>query len=63
MYYLLRALYGLRDLPLFWQKELTKKLKELGFKPVSYEPYCFIKGLILLFFYVNDMVVAFPKEA
>ena len=34
---LLRALYGLRQSPLLWLKDLTSTLMELGLRPVSEE--------------------------
>ena len=57
-----KALYGLRKSPLLWQRELTKTLRSIGFEAVPYEPCCFIKDRILLFFYVDDIVVAFRKR-
>jgi len=60
--HLLKAMYGLRESPLLWQKELTGTLERLGFSPVPHEPCCFTKNGILIFFYVDDMVVAYRKE-
>jgi hypothetical protein len=57
-----KALYGLRSSPLLWQKMLTNTLKELGFKTIPHEPCCMIKGGILIFFYVDDIVLAYRKE-
>lgn len=57
-----RALYGLRISPLLWQRELTKYLKELGFKQVPHEPCCMIKGGIIFFFYVDDIIIAYRKQ-
>ena len=58
-----KALYGLRKSPLLWQKELTGTLKSLGFKLVPHEPCCLTKNGIIVFFYVDDMVFAFPRRA
>jgi gamma-glutamylcyclotransferase (GGCT)/AIG2-like uncharacterized protein YtfP len=57
-----RALYGLRISPLLWQRELTRTLHELGFESVPHEPCCFSKDGILLFFYVDDIVLACSKS-
>jgi hypothetical protein len=57
-----KALYGLRRSPLLWQRELTQALRKLGLEPVPHEPCCFIKGGIIIFFYVDDIVIAFRKH-
>ncbi|OAQ57457.2 polyprotein [Pochonia chlamydosporia 170] len=56
-----RALYGLRCSPLLWQKELTNTLEELGFEKVPHEPCCMMKNGIIIFFYVDDIVLAYKK--
>ncbi|KAI1507250.1 polyprotein [Pyrenophora tritici-repentis] len=57
-----KALYGLRISPLLWQKEFTSTLKELGFQEVPHEPCCLIKGGIIIFFYVDDIILAYHKD-
>ena len=57
-----RALYGLRQSPLLWQKELTKALQALGFKSVPHEPCILIRNGILMFFYVDNIGFAFRKK-
>src|ERR1700733_10932347 len=57
-----RALYGLRRSPLLWQKELTKTLQELGFNPLPYKPCCFIREGVIIFFYVDDIMVAYGRS-
>ncbi|RYP52889.1 hypothetical protein DL770_011007 [Monosporascus sp. CRB-9-2] len=57
-----KALYGLRESPLLWQKDFTGTLKELGLSPVPYEPCCFTRRGVLLFFFVDDVVTAYRKE-
>jgi hypothetical protein len=57
-----KALYGLRESPLLWQRDLTATLQELGFKTVPHEPCCMTKGGIIIFFYVDDIVLAYKKE-
>jgi hypothetical protein len=56
-----KALYGLRQSPLLWQKELTKTLLDLGFQTVPHEPCILMKEGILIFFYVDDIVLAYRK--
>ncbi|OAA34885.1 polyprotein [Cordyceps fumosorosea ARSEF 2679] len=56
-----KALYGLRRSPLLWQKELTKSLQELGFQPVPQEPCIMIKGAVIVFFFVDDIIWAYKK--
>jgi hypothetical protein len=57
-----KALYRLREAPLLWQKHFTGTLERIGFRTIPYEPYCFTKDGILIFFYVDDIVFAFQKE-
>lgn len=57
-----KALYGLRISPLLWQKEFTKTLQELGFTVVPHEPCCMIREGIIVFFYVDDIIVGFPRS-
>ena len=60
--HLKKALYGLREAPLLWQKEFTATLKKLGFEMVPHEPCCYKRKGILIFFYVDDIVVAYGKK-
>lgn len=57
-----KALYGLRESPLLWQRELTTTLQGLGFKTVAHEPCCMTKEGIIIFFYVDDIVLAYKKK-
>jgi hypothetical protein len=57
-----KALYGLRRSPLLWQKELTKTFKELGFREVPQEPCVMLKGGVIVFFYVDDIVFCYRKK-
>ncbi|RMZ87426.1 hypothetical protein DV736_g5352, partial [Chaetothyriales sp. CBS 134916] len=56
-----KALYGLRVSPLLWQKELIKTLNELGYSQIPYEPCCFIKAGVLIFFFVDDIIIAYRQ--
>ena len=57
-----RALYGLRRSPILWQRTFYASLLEIGFKPVPHEPCCLTYEGILIFFYVDDIVVAYKKS-
>ena len=54
-----KALYGLRISPRLWQKEFTTTLKALGFQVVPHKLYCMIKDSIIIFFYVDDIILAY----
>ena len=57
-----KALYGLRIAPKLWQKEFTTTLENLGFTTVPHEPCCVIKDGVMIFFYVDDIIVAYHKD-
>jgi Reverse transcriptase (RNA-dependent DNA polymerase) len=57
-----KALYGLRRSLLLWQRELTQTVRKLGFQPIPHEPCCFIQGIFILFFYVDDIFIASRKH-
>lgn len=54
---LLRALYGLKEAPLLWYEELSSTLKKLGLKPVPGVPCLYSNDELIVFFYVDDIVV------
>jgi hypothetical protein len=60
---LLRALYGFRQSPKLWLKEFTKTLLELGFRQVPGSVCLFLSDHLLLFFYVDDIVVLYCRSA
>jgi transposase InsO family protein len=57
-----KALYGLRRSPLLWQTELTKGFREMGFKEIPQEPCVMMKGGVIVFFYVDDIVFCYQKK-
>jgi hypothetical protein len=57
-----RALYGLRISPLLWQRHLTATFRSLGFKSIAQEPCAMTMGEITVFFYVDDIGLAYPKH-
>lgn len=54
---LLRALYGLKEAPRLWYQEFVRTLTKLGFKAVPGVDCLFNNGKLLVFFYVDDIVV------
>jgi len=52
-----RALYGLKTSPLLWYKEITKTLKELGLHEVKEAPCLWKSDKLIVFFYVDDIVI------
>ena len=56
-----KALYGLRISPLLWQKELSSTLRSARYTQILYKLCCFAKDDILIFFYVDDIVIAYLK--
>ena len=60
--YLHKALYGLKKLPLLWQRHFKSSLIKIGFNTVPHKPYYIIKGGVLIFFYINNIVFTFRKN-
>lgn len=52
-----RALYGLKEAPLLWYQELSSTLEKLGLKPVPGVPCLYTSDRLIVFFYVDDIVV------
>jgi hypothetical protein len=52
-----RALYGLKDAPLLWYRHLKDTLIRLGLRPVQDVPCLFTSDQLILFFYVDDIIV------
>jgi hypothetical protein len=53
-----RALYGLRISPKLWQQEASTVLTKLGQVAVPEDPCVFITHGIIVFFYVDDILIA-----
>jgi len=53
-----RALYGLRISPRLWQQEASGVLQKLGLRQVPEDPCVFVGNGILVFFYVDDILIA-----
>jgi hypothetical protein len=58
-----KALYGLRRLPLLWQKELSRALTISGFTAIPQEPCILIKGFVVAFYFVDDIMFCYRKSA
>ena len=54
-----KALYGLRQALLLWQKHFTTTLISLSLKPIPYKPCYYSKDRILFFFYVDNIVLVY----
>jgi hypothetical protein len=52
-----RALYGLKDAPLLWYEHLKSTLIQLGLRPVDGVQCLFTNDRLIVFFYVDDIVV------
>lgn len=52
-----RALYGLRKSPRLWQREASSVLTSLGFTVVQEDLCVFVSDGIIIFFYVDDIII------
>ncbi|KAL1973313.1 hypothetical protein VTN31DRAFT_5948 [Thermomyces dupontii] len=59
---LIRALYGLPRSPYLWFRELSNTLKTFGFRQVMEDKCLLTNGRIIIFFYVDDIVVLNRRE-
>jgi hypothetical protein len=57
-----KALYGLKESPLLWQRHFSASLRREGYLLVPHKPCYFTKNGIVIFFYIDDIVVAYGKE-
>lgn len=60
---LLRALYGLRIAPRLWQQDAAAVLRKLGLEQVAEDPCVFVGEGIIVFFYVDDILIASHQMA
>jgi hypothetical protein len=59
---LLKALYGLKRIPIFWFNDLTKTLKKLNFYIIPDTLYIWINRILIIFFFVNNIVIINRKK-
>jgi hypothetical protein len=57
-----RALYELRISPILWQQQFIIILTKIGYTQVPYKPCCFINQGIILFFYVDNIIITFRNK-
>ena len=57
--YLYKVLYGLRTLPLLWQRYFKSSLIKMGFSTILYKPCYMIKKGVFIFFYNNNIIFTF----
>jgi hypothetical protein len=50
-------LYGLKEAPLIWYRDLAKTLQDLGLKQIPNTPCLFANDDLIVFFYVDNIVV------
>jgi hypothetical protein len=58
-----RALYGLRISPRLWQREAASVLRKLGLQQMPEDPCVFIGQGLLVFFYIDDILIASHSTA
>jgi hypothetical protein len=58
---LLRALYSLRVSPLLWYEHLCQVMQKLGLKPVPECACLFTNSRLIVFFYVNNIVILYHR--
>ncbi|MBE3047287.1 hypothetical protein IMZ48_33160 [Candidatus Bathyarchaeota archaeon] len=56
-----KALYGLKEAPLWWFLYITKHIRALGFVPVDREPCIMRRGGVLVMIYVDNCAIACLK--
>jgi hypothetical protein len=52
-----RALYGLKEALMLWMEHLKNTLVRLGLKPVPGVPCLYTNDYLIVFFYVDDIVI------
>jgi len=57
-----KALYGLRQSLILWQSMFTSVMKDLSFTEIPQELCVMMKGGIICFFFVDDIVFAYRKK-
>jgi hypothetical protein len=56
-YRLLKALYGLPRSPLLWFNDIARTMKEFGLTQVPEAQCLFVNQFLIIFFYVDDIVI------
>ena len=60
VYKLLKTLYGLRNSPLVWSREVSKLIEEVGFHPLMSESCVFMNEdkSVWIIVYMDDIAIA-----
>jgi Reverse transcriptase (RNA-dependent DNA polymerase) len=61
VWHLRRALYGLKQSPVLWYRDLAAALEALGLSAVPGVNCLFISKWLMVFFYVDDVVALYPR--
>jgi hypothetical protein len=61
-YLLNKALYGLARAPRLWFKNLSSILLSIGFRQILDISCLFTSRVIIVFFYINDIIIFNRKE-
>jgi hypothetical protein len=59
---LLRALYGLKEAPRLWATHFQELLQNLGLHPVQGFPCLWMNEQIILFFYVDNIIMLYHPD-
>ena len=59
---LLRALYGLKQSPALWYQHFSQTFVEIGLEPVAEVDCLFTNDFMILFFFVDDIVILFDQQ-
>ena len=59
---LVKALYGLKQSPALWYRHLSQALVEMGLEPILGVDCLFSSQHMLLFFFVDDIVLIFDRQ-
>ena len=62
VFWLRKMLYELRQFFLLWQKKLISTFRNLEFKEISQKLYIMINEKVIIFFYVDDIVICYRKK-
>ena len=60
--HLQKALYSLCKSLLLWQRHFTNSLLEQGYIRIPHKPYAFAKDRVIIFLYMDDIILAYCKE-
>ena len=57
---LVRNVYGQKQAGHIWNKYMDQGMKEIGFKPSSFDPCLYYQGSIIFLVYIDDCIVLVP---